>query len=62
MLLGRFPTLRWHAASCLSCGGSGGCGMIPFCCSFSPQNPVGTRLVQMSEQGVAVNMKAVGAY
>ncbi len=43
-------------------GERGGGGMIPFCCSFSPQNPVGTRFVQMGEQGVAVNMKAVAAY
>ncbi len=42
--------------------GERGGGMIPFCCSFSPQNPVGTRLVQMGEQGVAVNMKVVDAY
>ncbi len=43
VLVGRFPTQRWHAASCLSWGWD---GMVPLWCSLSPQNPVGTRLVQ----------------
>lgn len=41
---------------------SGGSGMIPWWCSFSPQNPVGMRLVQMCGQGVVVNIRAVIAY